>query len=361
MRGATVIVASTYLDGAENADQVLLLAGGRLLAAGSPDQVRAAMPGQIFERPARPGEVPAPDSRIWQRGAKIYRWAGEDNHLPEGESAPGVNPALGEDRPRIGEGETALASQTIDLELATIAMLLAHQSRGRDGSGIENRGNQSQGRDQSANRGTALIETAELTKDFGGFRALDGVSLSVRAGEIVGLVGGNGAGKSTLIRLILGLLAPESGQVRLLGQRPGRAARRKVGYVPQSLGLYGALSGGENLQFMRAIFGAQNRGGRKAREESEPGVGLESQKLIRDLPLGARRNWAVTCALSHGPKLLIFDEPTSGMDALSRAALWKTLRGAAASGVGILITTHYQEEARQSDRVLHLERGRLVG
>jgi ABC-2 type transport system ATP-binding protein len=199
-----------------------------------------------------------------------------------------------------------------------------------------------------------ILATAEgATRRFGELLAVDGVDLEVDGGEVVGLIGANGSGKTTLIRLLLGLLPPTAGRVRLFGEPPSRRTRARLGYVPQSLGLYEDLTVAENLAFSTAAFGVH-------------GVTLEGDLaavrdvLVRDLPLGLRRRVAFAVALGHRPDLLVLDEPTSGVDPLQRARLWDTIRASAEGGAGVLVTTHHMSEAEQCDRLVVLASGRVA-
>ena len=199
-----------------------------------------------------------------------------------------------------------------------------------------------------------LAECRAVSRRFGAFTAVDGVDLRLGRGEVVGLLGANGAGKTTLIRILLGLLPATSGEVRLFGGPPSRQGRRRVGYVPQTLGLYDDLTPAENLAFSAAVFG---RGARAALPGSLRGYG---GVLVRDLPLGVQRRVAFTEALAHRPDLLILDEPTSGVDPLARARLWETITDAAGDGAGVLVTTHYMDEAGECSRLVIMAAGRVV-
>ncbi len=193
-----------------------------------------------------------------------------------------------------------------------------------------------------------------VSRRFGGFTAVDSVDLSIRRGEVVGLLGANGAGKTTLIRMLLGLLAPSAGTITLFGGPPDRAARARTGYVPQGLGLYDDLTVRANLQFVAAAYGAAWK------TPADPGVAAEVDTVVSDLPLGLRRRTAFAAALAHRPELLLLDEPTSGVDAVARAQLWDTIRGAAESGAAVLVSTHYLEEAQNCDRLAVMRSGRVV-
>ncbi|HEX7464079.1 MAG TPA: ABC transporter ATP-binding protein, partial [Actinomycetota bacterium] len=200
---------------------------------------------------------------------------------------------------------------------------------------------------------TTLAEAVAVTRRFGQLVAVDHVDLKVDGGEVVGLLGANGAGKTTLIRILLGLLPATEGSVRLFGLPPSRETRRRIGYVPQGLGLYDDLTPEENLAFAHAVFGGK------------AGVLPAGLRPLADVPvgrlsLGVQRRVAFAQALAHRPDLLVLDEPTSGVDPLARARLWETIREAADAGAGALVTTHHMDEAEECDRLVVMAEGRLV-
>lgn len=199
---------------------------------------------------------------------------------------------------------------------------------------------------------TVLAETRGLTRKFGSFLAVEAVDLAVAAGEVVGLLGANGAGKTTLIRVLLGLLAPSEGEALLFGDPPSSEARRRLGYVPQGLGLYEDLTARENLTFSRAVFGAGTR--------ADGAIDALPDVPVGALPLGAQRQVAFAAALDHAPELLVLDEPTSGVGPLASARLWETIRGATDAGAGALVSTHNLEEAEQCDRLVIMAAGEVV-
>ena len=197
-----------------------------------------------------------------------------------------------------------------------------------------------------------LVSAGGVGKDFGGFTAVRDVDLTVARGEVVGLLGSNGAGKTTLMRMLLGLTRPTAGSVELFGETIRPDARKRIGYVPQGLGLYEDLSVAENLEFAARAFGV----------EAPPLGDLAPSKdvLVRDLSLGLRRRTAFLGALAHHPELLLLDEPTSGVDVLARSDLWTTIRTSAEAGAGVLVSTHHMEEADQCDRLVVMAGGRVV-
>lgn len=189
----------------------------------------------------------------------------------------------------------------------------------------------------------------DVTKLFGSFAAVDHAELAVQPGEIVGLLGANGAGKTTLIKMLLGLLRPTSGDIRLFGEVPGIEQRRRIGYVPQNLGLYTDLTVQENLEFRAEVFAT----------EVQPMGGPDADRLVGTLPLGTQRRAAFHAALQHRPDLLVLDEPTSGVSPLARSELWDLIRSEADRGVAVLASTHYMDEAVQADRLVVMTRGRI--
>jgi ABC-2 type transport system ATP-binding protein len=196
---------------------------------------------------------------------------------------------------------------------------------------------------------TATVTAADLTRTFGSFTAVDRVDLHVEPGEVVGLLGANGAGKTTLIRLLLGVLRPSAGQALLFGEPPSASERRRVGYVPQNLGLYRDLTVRENLEFRAGLFGVRP----SAFARDEPLV-------VGRLPLGVQRQAAFEAATQHRPELLVLDEPTSGVSPLARSRLWNVIREQSEAGTAVLVSTHYMDEAEQADRVVIMAGGRVV-
>lgn len=209
------------------------------------------------------------------------------------------------------------------------------------------------------------LSATELSRRFGQTVALDGLSLSVGAGELFGLVGPDGAGKTTALRLLAGQLRPDAGSVGVMGKDPvreGEAVRAELGYVPQQFSLYGDLSVQENLDFFGAMFGLS---GAEIEARSD-----ELLALTRLMPFRARRadalsggmykKLSVACSLLHRPRVLLLDEPTNGVDPVSRRELWQLLQRFVAQGMAVLLSTAYMDEAARCHRVGLLHRGRLV-
>jgi ABC-type multidrug transport system ATPase subunit len=205
-----------------------------------------------------------------------------------------------------------------------------------------------------------LARTQGFTRRFGRSVAVDDVDLELYPGEVVGLLGANGAGKTTLIRMLLGLLRPTAGELALFGDAPSRTTRRRLGYVPQSLGLYDDLTPSENLAFARAAFGGAGHDGDAGGRALVAGLGEGADVVVGRLSLGLQRRVAFAEALDHRPDLLVLDEPTSGVAPLARARLWDTIHEVADGGAGVLVTTHHMDEAAECDRLVIMAGGRVV-
>jgi ABC-2 type transport system ATP-binding protein len=199
------------------------------------------------------------------------------------------------------------------------------------------------------------LTASGVTRRFGPVVAVDDVSLHLDPGEVVGLVGANGAGKTTLIKMLLGLLPVTDGSVAMFGATPSRSSRERLGYVPQGLGLYRDLTVAENVSFHAAAFGLE-----ASAVQLNDELTAMTDRLVGSIGLGRQRQLAFACALAHAPDLLVLDEPTSGVDPLARARLWDAIREQAGRGAGVLVTTHYMEEAQQCDRLVLMAAGRVA-
>jgi len=210
-----------------------------------------------------------------------------------------------------------------------------------------------------------VIEVENLVKRFGPFVAVDGLSFGVEEGEVFGLLGSNGAGKSTAIRMLCGLLTPTSGTVRVLGLDVGRQAealRRRIGYMTQRFSLYEDLTVRQNLEFFGGVYGLHGRALAARRSWAVATAGLEGREdvLTRALPGGWKQRLALGCAVLHEPRVVFLDEPTGGVDPLSRRLFWQLIDTMAGSGVTLIVTTHYLDEAERCDRIALMHAGKLV-
>ena len=203
------------------------------------------------------------------------------------------------------------------------------------------------------------VDVENVVKSFGTLKALDNVTLRVRQGEIYGLLGPNGAGKTTLIRSIVGLVAPESGTVTVLGQlMPDLDILGRVGYMTQAAALYPDLSVEENLRFFAAISGADSNV-----DEALKLVELDQRRksVVATLSGGLRQRCSLACALVHRPRLLLLDEPTVGVDPQLRVQFWDHFRDMAAAGTTIVVSSHVMDEAERCQRLGLLRFGKLLG
>jgi ABC-2 type transport system ATP-binding protein len=206
----------------------------------------------------------------------------------------------------------------------------------------------------------AVVDTADLHKHFGSIRAVDGVSLSVHPGEIYGLLGPNGSGKTTLIRLLVGLLRPTSGSVRLLGQKvPDKDLLRQVGYMTQASALYQELTVRENISFFAEMCGSSDRAWIDEVIELVD-LGERSGSQVRTLSGGMRQRTSLACALAHRPRIILLDEPTVGVDPRLRAAFWAYFRRLAGTGATLVISSHVMDEAERCHRLGFMRRGKLL-
>ena len=207
-----------------------------------------------------------------------------------------------------------------------------------------------------------VIAVTNLTKKFGEFLAVDHISFTVNAGEVVGYLGPNGSGKTTTIRMLLGLLTPTDGQARVLGfdaARQSEQVRQHAGYMSQKFALYQELTASENLAFYAGVYGIRDRA-RLEQVLELTGLRDHARERVSNLSTGWKQRLALATAIVHRPKLLFLDEPTSGVDPTARRAFWDLIYEVVAQGVTALVTTHYMDEAEYCGRVGIMRDGKLL-
>jgi ABC-2 type transport system ATP-binding protein len=212
--------------------------------------------------------------------------------------------------------------------------------------------------------GEPTIEARELSRTFGSFKAVDRISFEVRTGEVFGFLGANGAGKTTAIRMLTGLLEPSEGKARVAGfdvYTDSEAIKRNIGYMSQKFSLYDDLTPSENIRLYGGIYGLT---GAETRDRTRKildrlGLASASSALVRSLPLGWKQKLAFSVSLLHQPKVVFLDEPTGGVDPITRRQFWELIYDAAHTGTTVLVTTHYMDEAEYCDRLSIMVAGRI--
>lgn len=208
------------------------------------------------------------------------------------------------------------------------------------------------------------MNVRELTRTFEDFTAVDAITFQVRSGEIFGFLGANGAGKTTTMRMLTGLLAPTSGRAEVAGldvYRHTDDVKRRIGYMSQRFSLYEDLTVRENIRLYGGIYGLSDREIREKADDLLHATGLSGRKdeRIRALPLGWRQKLAFSVALLHDPEIVFLDEPTSGVDPVTRRQFWEEIYRVASRGTTVFVTTHYMDEAEYCDRLSIMVDGRI--
>jgi len=211
----------------------------------------------------------------------------------------------------------------------------------------------------------AAIEAHELTRRFGDFVAVDAISFDIKPGEVFGFLGANGAGKTTAIRMLTGLLQPTGGRATVAGNdilRETERVKRDIGYMSQRFSLYEDLTVRENIRLYGGIYDLSDRQIRDRTRQMLERLGLEhaADEFVRAIPLGWRQKLAFSVAMLHEPRVVFLDEPTSGVDPITRRQFWELIYEAAGRGTTILVTTHYMDEAEYCDRISIMVGGRIV-
>jgi ABC-2 type transport system ATP-binding protein len=208
------------------------------------------------------------------------------------------------------------------------------------------------------------IACRELTKQFGDFKAVDRISFDVNQGEIFGFLGANGAGKTTAMRILCGLSYPTSGEAKVAGfdvYKQQEQIKRNIGYMSQKFSLYDNLTILENIEFYGGVYGVSRPDIKTRSNELVSTLGLEKEakKLVGELPLGWKQKLAFSVAIFHRPKIVFLDEPTGGVDPLTRRQFWDMIYQAAADGITVFVTTHYMDEAEYCNRITVMVDGRV--
>lgn len=350
--GMAVVWSTAYLDEAERCQRVLLLNEGKLEFNGPPQELT----NQIKERSFRLEQVGTERRAVLSRALNL---ASVGDGVIQGDA---VRVVLREDAER----------QEIDKLANDIgARLESVQPRFEDafidllGGGPGGTSALAERIDKVELSSDVAVSCRHLTKRFGDFTATDNVSFEVQKGEIFGLLGPNGAGKSTTFKMLCGLLKPTEGEAQVVGHDLRYAtgsAKSQLGYMAQKFSLYGLLSVRQNLEFSAGVYGLEGDVKRQRIDEMIETFDL-SQYLSTSpdsLPLGFKQRLALACALMHRPPVLFLDEPTSGVDPITRREFWTHINGLARKGVTIMVTTHFMDEAEYCDRVAMMYRARLI-
>ena len=341
--GRSVVFATSYMDEADASDRVLLLRDGKPLALGTPAELRSLARGKVYQvttlnpRALERTLAATPHITSFQKVTpqqyRVQCSATDGPVMPEAEAIEPAEPTMEDVFTVASAEEQALASPAPSLP-----------SRKSD---------------------RILVSADVVTRRFGAFVAVDQVSIEIKAGEVLGLLGPNGAGKTTLIRMLCGLLAPSSGQASVAGfdvARQSEQVRSRIGYVSQKFSLFSDLTADENMRFFARAYGVPRRqvAERIAWACGRAGVPSGLAGLVGDLSGAVRQRLALACAIVHQPEVLFLDEPTSGVDPLSRFRFWRLISALAGDGVAVIVSTHYLEEATYCDRLGLMMDGRMI-
>ncbi len=353
----SVIVSTAYMDEAERCAQVFVFDQGRLLANGAPAKLRQRAQGRTFT--AEPPEgMPARElqARLIDRPELII------DAVPSGGRVRFIR--------RTGEEETRLRELLHDApfvprpeELEDAFMMMLRQQEEKEAKPAPQPAPETPSIKSGTPSGQPVIVVRDLVRKFGDFTAVASTSFEVLRGEIFGLLGPNGAGKTTTFRMLCGLLPATGGHLEVAGRnlRTARAeARGRIGYVSQKFALYGNLSVRENLEFFGGAYGLRGKTLKARVTASLEQFNLDPSAQSGLLPAGYKQRLAMAAGLLHEPDILFLDEPTSGIDPLARRTFWRTITALARSGVTIIVTTHFMEEAEYCDRIAIQDAGEML-
>ena len=346
-----VVWSTSYLDEAEACDHVLLLNEGKLLFEGAPQELTQRIEHRVFRltgiegrcRPVLAAALADPvvmDGVIQGRAIRLV--CREQGPVPAPPPNSGVHASISETSPRF--------------EDAFIDIL---------GGGPGGRSSLAESARTVESSPDPVVVARSLTKRFGDFTAAAEISFEVPQGEIFGLLGPNGAGKSTTFRMLCGLLKPTAGGGWVAGhdlRREAAGARNRLGYMAQKFSLYGDLSVSQNLAFFAGAYGLTGIRRKRRIEQLLEIFGLETRRAMttRELPLGFKQRLALACAVIHEPEALFLDEPTSGVDPITRREFWTHINGLVEKRVAVVVSTHFMEEAEYCDRISLFHRGRSI-
>jgi ABC-2 type transport system ATP-binding protein len=351
--GISVVWSTAYLDEAERCDSVLLLNEGRLLYNGPPAELTQRMRGRAFKI-----------SNIQGSRRLVLTQALQQPNIIDGVIQ--------------GKDVRVVTKEKTDQPLHIPALedghhIIIHPAAPRfEDAFIDILGGGPGGWSELAEKTPsvkavkeAVIEAKGLVKQFGSFTAADNITFRIRSGEIFGLLGPNGAGKSTTFKMMCGLLKPTSGEAYVEGynlQEAPSQARSHIGYMAQKFSLYGNLSVLQNLEFFSGIYNLKGANRREMIEEMIHIFGLKPHlnESADNLPLGFKQRLALSCSLMHHPEVLFLDEPTSGVDPITRREFWNHINGLVERGVTVMVTTHFMDEAEYCDRIGLIYRSKLI-
>ncbi|MDY0192112.1 MAG: ATP-binding cassette domain-containing protein [Aliarcobacter butzleri] len=347
-----VVWSTSYLDEAQNCDEVILLNEGNCLYQGTPQNLRKNMKDRVFLISGIFLQKRETLTKILEQdeildavlvGSKIRINLKKNTTLPKE-----FIYKLGEDV-KIEAIEPIFEDCFVDiLNIKT----KAHSQLVENMKNIEK-------------SSLKLIEAKSLTKKFGNFVATDNIDFEIRNGEIFGFLGPNGAGKSTTFKMLCGLLTPTFGTAKVLGEdlyKSNSNIKNSIGYMAQKFSLYGNLKIKDNLDFFSGIYGLKNK---KREEKIEEMIEIFDFKNYlhlnaNSLPLGIKQRLSLACSVMHEPKVLFLDEPTSGVDPITRKEFWTHINGMVKKGVSIMVTTHFMDEAEYCDKIMLIYKGKNI-
>ncbi len=354
----SVIVSTAYMDEAERCAQVFVMNKGKLLADGVPDELRKRAADLTFTA-TTPGGMPARElqARLIDKPDIIIDAA------PRGGNVRYIRQPDA-DEAQLREILHDASSEPREEELEDAFMMLLREQEGETKATTPASADEADaGGAENGRNGKPVIVVRDLVRKLGDFTAVASTSFDVARGEIFGLLGPNGAGKTTTFRMLCGLLPATSGHLEVAGlnlRNARAAARARIGYVSQKFALYGNLSVRENLEFFGGAYGLRDKKLRERVSASLDQFNLEADTQSGILPAGYKQRLAMATGLLHQPDILFLDEPTSGIDPLARRAFWRTMTALAQSGVTIIITTHFMEEAEYCDRIAIQDAGEML-